>query len=119
MLKAFDFVKGGHFSVGRGGRVTGVAVTPGPLAAKACGRRRLRVSGDRALIRSSTRAGLAVWILGKRARNAQDGAAPVPVRLTQAGKGRRGRLALSFDGRRRALGQLRLGACRLRFEARR
>jgi hypothetical protein len=118
--KAFGYVKKGRFSVTRGGgAVSALRVTPGPLAARACGKRELRMAGRRRLTRSSTRAGLALWILGRRARRTQDGAAPVRVRLSQAKKRRRATLELRFAGPRHALGELRLSGCRLFFEARR
>ena len=85
-------MKTGAFRVGRDGSVGSLRIKPG---------------------------GLALLVVGKRARRAQDGASPVPVRLTQGRDRRRGTLELTFDGTRRALGELRLPGCRLRFEARR
>lgn len=118
LRKAFDYVKKGAFRMARDNSVASLRITPGLLAATACGKRELRMAGGRELTQSSTRAGLALWILGKRARRTQDGTSPVPVRLTQGRKRRRATLELSFDGPRRALGELRLRGCRLFFEAR-
>jgi hypothetical protein len=115
---AFDYVRKGAFRVGRDDSVTGLRLTPGQLAATACGKRELRVTKSRDLIQSSSRAGLALWILGKRARKTQYGASPVRVRVTQGRKRRRGTLELSFDGSSRARGELRLRGCQLFFEAR-
>ena len=117
--RAFDYVKGGSFRIGPRRSVSSLRIRPGRLATRACGKRPLAVAGDRGLTRSSTRAGLALWIVGKRARRSQDGASPVPVRLTQGRQRGRGTLELTFDGPRRALGELRLRGCRLRFEAQR
>jgi hypothetical protein len=119
LRRAFDYVKKGAFRLMRGGKaVTSVRVTPGALAARACGRRELRMAGRRKLTRSSNRAGLAIWILGRSARRTQDGASPIRVRVAQGRKRRAGTLELRFDGRRRALGELRLRGCQLFFEAR-
>jgi hypothetical protein len=57
--------------------------------------------------------------VGKRAAAEPDGANPIAVRGIQAGKTVSGTLELTFDSRRHATGELRFGACRLFFEARR
>jgi hypothetical protein len=119
LSRAFDYVKTGAFRVGRGGRsVANLRVTPGRLASRRCGRRELRMSGRRKLTRSS-RLGLAIWIVGRRAPRTIDGASGVGVRVRRGGKALAGRLKLSFDGRPRGRGELRLRGCRLYFETRR
>jgi hypothetical protein len=82
------------------------------------GRFELQVAGRKKLT-GSTRAGRAVWIVGKRAPGEPDGANPVAIRASQAGKTVTGTFELTFDSRRHATGELRLGGCRLFFEARR
>jgi hypothetical protein len=118
LRKAFDYVKKGGFRAGRDNSVSSLRLTPGPLAATACGKRELRMTKSRDLTQSSTRAGLALWILGRRASKTQDGASPVRIRVTQGRKRRRGTLELTFDGSSRARGELRLRGCQLFFEAR-
>jgi hypothetical protein len=95
----------GRFDVRRRA-LTGLRMTPGPNAAPACGTAELRVAGGRTLTRS-TKAGLAIWIAGKRA-----------VRVTRGGKRLNGTLAVSFPDPRHGTGELNVaGGCRLYFEA--
>jgi hypothetical protein len=118
LRKAFDYVRRGRFRLARDNSVSSLRITPGALAARACGKRELRIAVARDLTRSTSRAGLALWVLGKRARRTQDGASPLPVRLTQGAKRRRATLEISFDGPRHALGELRFRGCRLVLEGR-
>jgi hypothetical protein len=114
---SFDVTQG-RFELSRGGKqLAKLRLTPATAVAEGCGQGEVLVSGKKKLT-ASTRAGRAVWVVGKRASAEPDGANPIAVRGTQAGKSVSGMLELTFDSRRHATGELRLGACRLYFEAR-
>jgi hypothetical protein len=115
---AFDVAQG-RFELSRGGKqLAKLRLTPATAVAEGCGQGEVLVSGKKRLA-AGTRAGRAVWIVGRRAPAERDGANPIAVRGIQAGKTVSGTLELTFDSRRHATGELRFGACRLFFEARR
>ena len=118
--KTFDYVSRGRFRVRPrdGGTVSALRLVPGAAADAACGSGELRVRGKRRL-KSATRAGLAVWIVGRRARRELDGARPVRVKAVQSGNTVAGTLELSFDEPRSGVGELNVPGCRLYFEFRR
>jgi hypothetical protein len=116
---AFGYIAAGRFELSRGGRALArLRLTPSPAEADRCGAAELQVAGKRKLTTGKV-AGRAVWIVGKRAPAESDGANPVPVRATQAGKAVNATLELTFDRRTHATGELRFGGCRIYFEARR
>ena len=115
--KTFDYAKRGGFRLKRG-KVKAFRVAPGPAADPSCGNRRMTVRGKQRLRRGS-RLGLAVWIVGRRARHELDGARGVRVKVKQAGETHRGRLEIVFDQRKRGTGELNVGGCRVYFETRR
>ena len=115
--KTFDYVTRGRFKVRPRDRrtVSGLRLVPGAAADEACGSGELRVRG-KSRLRRATRAVLAVWIAGRRARRELDGARPVRVKAVQGGNALAGTLELSFDERRSGVGELNVPGCRLYFE---
>jgi hypothetical protein len=119
MTTAFVSTQKGSFRVAGGGRfVTDLRLTPGSGAGAKCGTAELRVLGRTALSRAS-RAGAAIWIVGRRAPRALDGAATRTVRVRRGSRRLRGALKLSFDGRRKVSGELTVPGCRALFNAQR
>jgi hypothetical protein len=107
VASTFDYVRRGSFSVARGGRsVSGLTLTPGRMADRTCGTRKLQVRGSQRLALGKE-ARLAVWTAGSR------------VTVVQGRKRRRAKLELSFDGARSVVGEVKAKRCRLYFEARR
>jgi hypothetical protein len=117
IARTFDYAKRGGFRVKRG-TVRGFRVVPGPIADESCGSERMTVR-RRQRLRRGSRAGLAVWVVGRRAPRLLDGARPVRVKVRQGGTTRRGRLEMVFDERRKGTGELNVGGCRIYFETRR
>jgi hypothetical protein len=114
----FDITQG-RFELSRGGKALArLRLSPADAVADRCGSAEMQVAGRKKLT-AGKRAGRAVWIVGRRAPAEPDGANPVAVRVTQSGKTLTGTLELTFDARRHATGELRLGNCRMFFEARR
>ena len=119
MSTAFVSTRKGSFIVASRGRfVTGLRLTPDSGAGAKCGTAELRVFGRTALSRAS-RAGAAIWIVGRRAPRAVDGAATRTVRVRRGSRLLRGALKLSFDGRRKVSGELTVPGCRALFNAQR
>ena len=116
--QAFD-VATGRFELSRGGKhLATLRLTPATSIADGCGSAEVQVAGRKKLA-GSTRSGRAVWVVGRRAPAEPDGASPIAVRATQAGKPVTGTLELTFDTRRHATGEFRFGDCRMFFEAHR
>ena len=111
----FGYTRKGRLMVAkRGGAISGLRLTPGRAAAKACGKSELLVLGARRPVRIS-QVGLAKWAVGRRSHGDADGVAGVPVTVLRGHKRKHGKLELLFDGPRSGAGELELGACRLHF----
>ncbi|HVY78006.1 MAG TPA: hypothetical protein VG898_05830 [Solirubrobacterales bacterium] len=116
---SFGYTRRGGFTVaGRSGTVAGLSLTPGAVAAKACGRKELTVLGARGPSRV-TRAGLARWAVGQRSPRTATGVKGVRVTVLRGRKRLHGRLELIFSGPRAGEGEVELKGCRLHFLARR
>ena len=62
----------GSFRINKRNRFTRLKLTPGPKAAKKCGKRTIRFNGKRKL-GIATRGGFSTWIVGKNTPETPDG----------------------------------------------
>ena len=112
----FGYVRKGGFSVaGRGGAISAVSLTPGPSAAKSCGKTKLLVFGAHKP-RPLPRFGLATWAVGRHSSTSGDGLGGSVVTVKQGHKTRHATLKLAFDGPRAGTGEVESKNCRLYFE---
>ncbi len=112
----FGYVRKGGFSVaGRGGVISGLSLTPGPSATKACGKAKLLVLGAHKP-RPLARFGLATWAVGRHSSTSGDGLGGAGATVKQGHKSRHATLKLAFDGPRAGSGEVELKDCRLYFE---
>jgi len=112
----FGYVRKGGFSVARrGGAISGLSLTPGPSAARACGKAKLLVLGAHKP-RPIARLGLATWAVGRHSAGSGDGIAGAGATVKQGHKSHHATLKLAFDGPRAGSGEVELKNCRLYFE---
>jgi hypothetical protein len=115
LSSTFGYVREGGFRVaGRGGAISGLSLTPGPSATKACGKAKLLVLGahePRAIARL-----LSTWTVGRPGAAAGDGISGLGVTAKRGRKSLHATLKLSFAGPRAGTGELELKNCRLYFD---
>ena len=107
--------KGGFSVARRGGAISGLSLTPGPSATKACGKAKLLVRGAHKP-RPLARFGLATWAVGRHSKAGGDGLGGTAVTVKQGHKTRHATLKLAFDGPRAGTGEVESKNCRLYFE---
>jgi hypothetical protein len=112
----FGYVRKGSFAIARrSGVISALNLTPGPSAAKACGKTKLLVLGAHKP-RLLARFGLATWAVGRHSTAAGDGLGGTAATVKQGHKTRHATLKLAFDGPRAGTGEVESKNCRLYFE---